>query len=213
VLLELALPVRHLVLAHNPAADCQYPALCGKAEERWRLSRYSLGPATRPKARGWTYPGILKSVEEYCAACGGNWWIRGLVDLVMSRGRMIRRRKQVGRQGPCPLWAQQLSASPVHARRLRRQWTDFALRPCLVDATGSGQAPRQPVSPATPALHRQCPRTPRSLFRGDKMLPASSTPPQLLHPAKTSTQAEMEANEGCKRRRGSPRPRAQGTPA
>ena len=83
-----------------------------------------------------------------------------------------------------------------------RQWTQSALASCLVDAAGPGQAPRKPVSLATPTLHCQCLRIPRVVFYNHQMLPSNRTPPQLLRqkgrPAIALPRAEMEIHEAVK---------------
>lgn len=62
--LVYALIVRDIVLAVDPAVDCQYQAACGRPGERREgrrraLRRYLAGPAAGER----TYPAIVKSGE------------------------------------------------------------------------------------------------------------------------------------------------------
>lgn len=63
VLLVFALPVRHAVLAHNPAAGCQCRALCVISGASKRQALRSPQPNMPSIALSKTYPAILKSVD------------------------------------------------------------------------------------------------------------------------------------------------------
>ena len=89
VLLVFALPVRNAVLAHNPAGDCQCRAPWGRATPA--AASYPRA-VVAPIALSKTYPAIVKSGDLYVAACGGNWWFRGVDVVFESQGRMMHRR-------------------------------------------------------------------------------------------------------------------------
>ena len=174
-----------------------------------------------PIASSKTYPAIVKSEDLYVAACGVYWWFRGVDVVLESRGRMMHWRN-IGSRVPRRLT--RLRAATFGMLKLKvqtvrdgclRQWTDTALYSCLIDATGPGQAPRQPGCPATSAFPRQWLTTPRRTFYSNDLLLSTNGPPQLYgqasEPAKFYLKTPMEAFKGCSQRDCCAKPSARGT--
>jgi hypothetical protein len=91
VLLELALVVRHTVLAEDPAGGCQYRVGCGKPRGGSGGQRDEERHAPATGAAGRTYPAIVKSGDVSGVVCGCNGWF-GACSGRAGR-RMMRRRK------------------------------------------------------------------------------------------------------------------------
>lgn len=76
VLLEFALVIRNAVLAENPAANCQYRALSGKAEVAVAAVAASSGVCDRSSSCGFDVPGHFEEWRGVLDGLRGQWVVR-----------------------------------------------------------------------------------------------------------------------------------------